>query len=515
MLATARVRTLQNTSVPVNRLPPEILVHIFSFVQNHAGGPSFPFPKSCNKWVEVTHVCQHWRTTALSFPRLWNQIHVSSPFNHRLAITNVSRSAQSPLDVYYTIAAPPLPDKPNILSLVAEQMHRLRELHIHWKIPHETSLWDLIIPPSPALNLEALSLIGSWDKSVSNLTLPPFFQNITPRLKKITFTRISSWPHNSFSRLTHLSLFDQKSGRVPFPEFLEILRSSPDLEELLLNSAGPDESSVIRHRERTLPLVSLPRLRKIEIGAWTIAKFSIPIFLSHLDLPEDVTLCVWGELESLGEVYSILNGDIHGPYHHIRRVTITEDGLSRQMIGIKDSILYLHNMENFLQYESVFSGMLLPSVQKMVLCPSQFFLPTSSQLQSLLNGVPYLDELTLSADAWERLHRFLPAFGIYDDRQEIAVPNLHSLTLLHYDRDHHFDTLPIILLLNRRAEMGHPIERLSIEGCTIRHQEQLSEFISDIRNIYYGPTSKRPEEIILEEMWSKINPVGPVLHSGV
>jgi len=157
--------------------------------------------------------------------------------------------------------------------------------------------------------------------------------------------------------------------------------------------------------------------------------------------------------------------------------------------------------------------MLLPHVQEIVLCPFPDFPPSSSQLQSLLNGVPSLEELTLSGCAWERLHRFLTALGVYDNSEEITVPNLHSLTLLHYD--YQLDTLPIILLLNRRAEMGHPIDRLSIEGCRVRHQEQLSEFISDIRNLYYAPTSKRPEEIILEEMWLMINSAGPVLHSDV
>jgi hypothetical protein len=161
--------------------------------------------------------------------------------------------------------------------------------------------------------------------------------------------------------------------------------------------------------------------------------------------------------------------------------------------------------------------MLLSYAQEFVLCPFPDSMPDSSQLQCLLTGVPSLEELTLSGFAWRRLHRFLPALGVYDDIEEIAVPNLHSLTLLHNDPDNQFDTLPIILLLNRRTEMGHPIERLSIEGCSVRQQEQLSEFISDIRNIYYGRTSKtrRLEKTIFDEMWSRINFLRPVLHDDV
>lgn len=198
--------------------------------------------------MKVTRVCQHWCTTALSFPRLWSRIHVHKPLDRKIAAKNIKRSAQSPLNVYCTILAPPLADEVNILSLVAEHMHRLQELHIHWTIAHETSSWDFIIHPAPAPNLEVLSLIGSWDERVSNLTLPPFFQNITPRLKKLTFTRISSWPHNDFCGLTHLSPFDQRDGRVSLPKFLEILKSSPNLEELLLNHAGSDENSTPRAR---------------------------------------------------------------------------------------------------------------------------------------------------------------------------------------------------------------------------------------------------------------------------
>jgi len=266
MLAITRVQMIQNASAPVNRLPPEILAHIFSLVQPFSQGPLFSLPKTYNKWMKVTRVCQHWRTTALSFPRLWSHIHVRKPLDRKIAMKNIKRSAQSPLNVYCTIVAPPEADEVNILSLVAEQMHRLQELHIHWTIPHETSLWDLIIPPAPAPNLEVLSLIGSWDERVSNLTLPPFFQNITPRLKKLTFTRISSWPHNDFCGLTHLSLFDQRDGRVSLPKFLEILKSSPGLEELLLNHAGPDESSIIMHQERTLALAPLTVFEELRSG---------------------------------------------------------------------------------------------------------------------------------------------------------------------------------------------------------------------------------------------------------
>jgi hypothetical protein len=71
-----------------------------------------------------------------------------------IAMKNIKRSAQSSLNVYCTIVASPLADEVNIFSLV-------QKLHIHWTIAHETSLWDLIIPPAPAPNPDALSLIAS------------------------------------------------------------------------------------------------------------------------------------------------------------------------------------------------------------------------------------------------------------------------------------------------------------------------------------------------------------------
>src|SRR5882757_2973135 len=47
---------------PVNRLPPELLVHIFSFL----GGGAFVVPAS--------HVCRRWRDVALDTPSLWTVI---------------------------------------------------------------------------------------------------------------------------------------------------------------------------------------------------------------------------------------------------------------------------------------------------------------------------------------------------------------------------------------------------------------------------------------------------------
>jgi len=172
-------------------------------------------------------------------------------------------------------------------------------------------------------------------------------------------------------------------------------------------------------------------------------------------------------------------------------------------------------MESFSQYESLFTRKMLPYVQEMVFFPSTLSTPSSSRLQHLLNGVPSLEKLTLSGIAWGRFHRFLPALGVYDDSDEIAVPNLHSLTLLHHEPGDQFDTLPIIFLLNSRTEIGHPIDNLNIEGCSLRQQEQLSEFAVGIRNVHYEPASCqiRLEETILDEMWSKITLVGPVLHA--
>ncbi|KZV62438.1 hypothetical protein PENSPDRAFT_658113 [Peniophora sp. CONT] len=78
-------------------LPPELLLAIFSCLTHSISdtGPNWHYSPH---WLTLTHVCTHWRITALSSPLLWSRISFAHP---DLASVMLSRSRDAPLDIAY------------------------------------------------------------------------------------------------------------------------------------------------------------------------------------------------------------------------------------------------------------------------------------------------------------------------------------------------------------------------------------------------------------------------------
>ena len=100
-----RIRSLKssrNSLSPINFLPPEILTEIFSWLQWLCGRSLVDTVYFSDygflKWMTVTRVCQRWRQTALSCPRLWTVI----PAACRPGYTCMAleRSGLAPLFIY-------------------------------------------------------------------------------------------------------------------------------------------------------------------------------------------------------------------------------------------------------------------------------------------------------------------------------------------------------------------------------------------------------------------------------
>jgi hypothetical protein len=68
--AIARQKQLRNAHSPANRCPPEVLTRIFLFCRPSWWMHSTPLLN----FLRVTHVCAHWRTSALGYPALWNLV---------------------------------------------------------------------------------------------------------------------------------------------------------------------------------------------------------------------------------------------------------------------------------------------------------------------------------------------------------------------------------------------------------------------------------------------------------
>ena len=66
--ATGRVGSLLNEATPIQRLPPELFTRILSFVVDHGSREHF------KQIIPLTHVCRYWRTSLLTYPKMWSTL---------------------------------------------------------------------------------------------------------------------------------------------------------------------------------------------------------------------------------------------------------------------------------------------------------------------------------------------------------------------------------------------------------------------------------------------------------
>ncbi|KAG6333656.1 hypothetical protein ID866_5434 [Astraeus odoratus] len=87
------------TPAPINRLPAEILLHIFeiSIQATLADFESCDVHRHCKR--DLAGVSRHWRDLVLQSPSLWTTIKVNPLWTESLVRTHVQRSCQSPLHI--------------------------------------------------------------------------------------------------------------------------------------------------------------------------------------------------------------------------------------------------------------------------------------------------------------------------------------------------------------------------------------------------------------------------------
>ena len=80
-------RTIKNTFLPVNRLPPEILSTV---LENRTSDLDL---------VAATHVCRHWRSILISTPSFWTRFRFQPTRDVSRALTYFERSKSAPIDI--------------------------------------------------------------------------------------------------------------------------------------------------------------------------------------------------------------------------------------------------------------------------------------------------------------------------------------------------------------------------------------------------------------------------------
>ncbi|KAF9646370.1 hypothetical protein BDM02DRAFT_3099930, partial [Thelephora ganbajun] len=99
-MVIVKLRRSKNAARSINRIPRETLANVFHFLRREVlpiQKPGYATARPFHEWILcVTHVCHHWRETALMFPSLWSTIDVTRP---EVVDAFTSRSGSLPLHI--------------------------------------------------------------------------------------------------------------------------------------------------------------------------------------------------------------------------------------------------------------------------------------------------------------------------------------------------------------------------------------------------------------------------------
>src|SRR5712691_184935 len=115
--------TRRNALVPISLLPPEILAWIFHLLVHD----EWPLSGLRNLgWIEVTHVCRHWRQVALDNSSLWARIWCL-PANPKWISEILARAKNAPLDIELN----DISLNPEAFLMIPPHISHTRQLRLH------------------------------------------------------------------------------------------------------------------------------------------------------------------------------------------------------------------------------------------------------------------------------------------------------------------------------------------------------------------------------------------------
>ncbi|TFK69593.1 hypothetical protein BDN72DRAFT_840188 [Pluteus cervinus] len=261
---------LQNTQIPIRRLPPELLTSIFLYARYNASDG-----KRSHLALILSWVSSYWRDVVLSDPAIWTLLDVESEDIVNSFLTR-SRDSKLLVDLYRP--------SPNDFVPIIKELHRLESLVLYCpevdidvgQGMHDDSTlrpyWS-----NPAPYLRKLSL--------HYFPIPPNpFENLSPALRDVELTWCAfDWSTFPFSNLTSLKIVCPEDQISPF-HLLQKIQQMPFLENLELEGAllGIDGPGPARHR--------LLHLKSLEIrGA---LPDTLVDFLQRVSVPATAQLSV-------------------------------------------------------------------------------------------------------------------------------------------------------------------------------------------------------------------------------
>ncbi|KAJ3990450.1 hypothetical protein F5890DRAFT_1479893 [Lentinula detonsa] len=297
----AKRKELIGQRQPINWLPGEILIEIFSFI---CGSPDENEAASIvdqDTLINVTHTCSKWRTLALSTSRLWSLIHIPcTGWNKERVSTFIARSSDAPLDVIFgglgcftrTEQCTPFSRRlSRVQDIVMDNLSRLRYLSIDCMAVDTAAVFMQMLNSKenqyPLLSFLSLAITREVAHPASfpdaqRSSIEFFDSKEQSGLKNLRLQRIPllSLSPRFYSSLTTLdiSLFSKLPlpNSAPLKDFMALLSMSRQLVHLSLSIILLTTTLYVTPLYESIQPVVLPFLKHIDLN------FGHPVVLPRL-----------------------------------------------------------------------------------------------------------------------------------------------------------------------------------------------------------------------------------------
>ncbi|KAI0055619.1 hypothetical protein BV25DRAFT_1736937 [Artomyces pyxidatus] len=209
--ALSTFRTRRNALSPICCLPPETLVHIFSFDPTPDDG------KPTYNLMHITHVCRRWRVVAIGCPSLWGRINLA--VDPRWAREMLGRAKATPLSLFIERSQDKMTK--DDVDLIVNRLHHIRDLRLINRNIDDTArsckLHQRLTAPAPLLESFWLHISNADHEEWLTLS-ENIFDGHAPRLQQFKVDNLAYFPWQSpvLSGLVELSIsLDSSSFSAP------------------------------------------------------------------------------------------------------------------------------------------------------------------------------------------------------------------------------------------------------------------------------------------------------------